>query len=206
MTVTIAVVGHHTRRNQAEDLAAHLGAHLEVDDGTRGLIPNHQAAWTWAAQQDTDWALILQDDALPCQDFTWHLHNAVDNAPSPGIISLYAGTDKRAITRRLGTATQKAIRTGRAWVTTHRVAHGVALAAPTAWAHEIADALTDPRAAYDDTLNQWAKDRLISTHYTAGSLINHHPGPSLLGHDHRGNRQAHAPRPPAQWNTQAVTL
>lgn len=206
VTVSIAVVGHHTRRNQAEDLAAHLGAHLLLDDGTHGLIPNHRRAWEWAAAQDATHALVLQDDALPCTDFLYHLHNAVDHTPTPGLVSLYTGTDKRPTTKRMGKLTTQAIQNGRAWITTHRLLHGVAILAPTTWAPHIANALTDPHLPYDDTLNMWARDNAVPTHYTAGSLIDHHPGPSTLGHDHRGNRRAHKPGPPATWNTQAVTL
>ena len=47
--IKFVVVGHHSRLERAQRLAALLDAHLLIDDGNHGANWNHRHALEWAA-------------------------------------------------------------------------------------------------------------------------------------------------------------
>ena len=91
MKIHIAVVAHTQRREQATKLADSIGAdHVTWDTGVLGCTNNHRAAWQWHMNHPSDWAVTLEDDAVPCKEFRHQLSQALTVAPAT-VVGLYLG-------------------------------------------------------------------------------------------------------------------
>ena len=90
--VKFVVVGHHTRIDHAQRLAAMLDAHLLIDDGNHGANWNHRRALEWAAEQPCR-VVVLEDDALPVQGFTEKVTDWLVRFPDD-MLSFYLGTGR----------------------------------------------------------------------------------------------------------------
>lgn len=66
--IKFVVVGHHSRRVKAHNLADLLDAHLLIDDQDRGANWNHRRAIEWAGKQDCR-VVVIEDDAIPVSGF-----------------------------------------------------------------------------------------------------------------------------------------
>ncbi|MBD8849450.1 hypothetical protein [Enterobacter hormaechei] len=86
------VVGHHTRLEHAQRLAALLDAHLLIDDGNHGANRNHRRALEWAAEQ-TCRVVVLEDDAIPVPGFIEKVTDWLARCPDD-LISFYLGTGR----------------------------------------------------------------------------------------------------------------
>src|SRR6266568_3195656 len=67
--ISTAVVAHETRILAAAELAHALDAVITLDDGSLGAEANHLQAWQATGTAHADWALVLEDDALPVPGF-----------------------------------------------------------------------------------------------------------------------------------------
>ena len=90
--IKFVVVGHHSRRHQAEHLAWSLNAHLLIDESQHGANWNHRRAIEWASQQDCR-VVIMEDDALLLPGFTDSVREWVTRFPD-NLISFYLGTGR----------------------------------------------------------------------------------------------------------------
>ncbi|EKK5428486.1 hypothetical protein PN770_000275 [Enterobacter hormaechei] len=90
--VRFVVVGHHTRIDHAQRLAAMLDAHLLIDDGNHGANWNHRRALEWAAEQPCR-VVVLEDDALPVQGFAEKVTDWLARFPDD-MLSFYLGTGR----------------------------------------------------------------------------------------------------------------
>lgn len=127
--IKFVVVGHHSRRHQAEHLAWSLNAHLLIDESQHGANWNHRRAIEWASQQDCR-VVILEDDALPVPDFAQKVAEWLSRFPDE-LLSFYLGTG-RPPQYQLEIAT-KLIDTDRRQaehITINRLIHGVCYSVP----------------------------------------------------------------------------
>ncbi|HAJ4116498.1 TPA: hypothetical protein HLU11_13285 [Escherichia coli] len=90
--IKFVVVGHHTRRQQAEALASTLGANLLVDDGDHGANWNHRRAIEWAAEQICR-VVVLEDDAVLVLGFIEKVAEWLARFPDD-MLSFYLGTGR----------------------------------------------------------------------------------------------------------------
>lgn len=205
--MNIAVVGHVSRQNQAHRLARAWGARLFLDSGQLGEWTNHRRAWKWCASQPwQDWSLVLQDDALPVQTMLTDLTEGLKTLPDEGLVSLYLGTGyPRAWQRRIRRALDSS--GGACWAEANHLLHGVAVAAPTAWADNLVD-VEHAQMPYDDTLSLWVRREKRSVFYTLPSLVDHADGQTLV--DHRGQARTEPRRAwqigSPDWNGRVVQL
>ncbi len=201
----IGVVAHTSRLAQAEALADTVNAALvSVDDGTRGCEGNHRNVWQWMLHRDTDWMVVLEDDAQPIAGFTTQLGQALTHAPT-GIVSLYLG-------RLRPPWAQQAIQTGIAelgdahWLLSNHLLHAVGYAIH----HTLLESLIhhpDSRAPIDQHISLWAPQQVA---YCYPSLLGHSDGPTVVNHPDG------EPRPPGRvawktaahhnWSNRSVTL
>src|SRR5690606_41478019 len=95
--ISYAVVGHFKRAKQASELAHALVASLSLDDGTYGSNENHARAWRSRPNKD-GWVVVLEDDAIPVDNFKGQVRNALANLPQTttpvGTVSIYEGGGK----------------------------------------------------------------------------------------------------------------
>ncbi|AGT12207.1 glycosyltransferase [Mycobacterium phage Jabbawokkie] len=165
MTYTIGIVGHISRLSMAETLANTVDAdYLSIDDGTLGCEGNHRKVWNTLAQQHTDWAVVLEDDAVPCNNFRAQLTQALAVAPTP-IVSLYLGRQRPYAYQHRIEAT---INTTANWLLAPRLLHAVAVAIHTNHIPDMLNSLP-PRTSIDRAISTWTD----TVAYTNPSLVDH---------------------------------
>ncbi|HAZ0555641.1 TPA: hypothetical protein I4D55_003247 [Enterobacter hormaechei] len=127
--IKFVVVGHHSRLERAQRLAALLDAHLLIDDGNHGANWNHRRALEWAAEQKCR-VVVLEDDALPVDLFFTSVTSWLKRFPDY-LMSFYLGTGRppqyqMQIAERLIVADK----TQADYITLPRLIHGVCYSVP----------------------------------------------------------------------------
>lgn len=177
--ISYAIVGHKERAHQAHGLSARLGgARIALDDGTYGQGINHDRAWNLAAEADSDWCVVLEDDAQPVDDFLSQVPLVLDAAPAP-IVSLYLGTSRPP---QYQLAIREALTHNTCFITSNQLLHHVAVAIRT---HLVPDMLTTVGSAStpaDYRIGAWAQHRGHPIVYTHPSQVDHADGPTLIQH------------------------
>lgn len=192
-TYTIGVVAHVERRDMANQLAALVDAtYISVDDGTLGF-GNHRRVWSLVADEHKEWAVVLEDDAMPVVGFTRQLEAALNHAPTP-IVSLYLGSDART-TPAITDAVAKAKANDAAYILSRQVRHAVALAIRTEHVPSMLTSVTRRRyLPIDDAINSWQAQHINSlVAYTAPSLVDHRDTPTVITR-HRDGKPRTTPR------------
>lgn len=162
------VVGHHSRRHQAEQLALSLNAHLLIDEGQHGANWSHRRAIEWASQQDCR-VVILEDDALPVDDFKEKVADWLERFPDD-LCSFYLGTG-RPPQYQLDIA-MKLIESDKRqtdYITLKRLIHGVCYSPPPASISRIIDRWDATKAA-DYAVGDAYGGQVI---YPCWSLVDH---------------------------------
>lgn len=128
--IKFVVVGHHSRRLQAEQLALLLSAHLLIDEGQHGANWNHRRAITWASEQGCR-VVIIEDDALSVADIIRAVPKWLARFPDD-VVSFYLGTG-RPPQYQLEIATKliDADKRQADYITINRLIHGVCYSVPT---------------------------------------------------------------------------
>ena len=91
---SIGIVGHITRQHRAERLGEAIGAEVVcIDTGGLGPGANHEVCYDWLAGSDSQWSVLLEDDALPVKDFRHQLGLVLNAAPTD-LLSLYLGRSR----------------------------------------------------------------------------------------------------------------
>lgn len=184
---TIAIVAHTTRTNQAWNLANQTdAAYVAIDDGTLGCEGNHKRVWQWLTNHNPEpWSVVLEDDAVPCNNFRNQLEQALAVAPS-NIVGLYLGhpdhwTPIPTRKQRVTDAGWKATTTDASWILTQEFIHGVGIAIKT---ELVPDMLRNLNRALpiDNSIWKWAHKSEQPIAFTWPSLVNHHDGPTLIKH------------------------
>ena len=178
MALSVAVVAHVARTEQAKRLTDDLGAELFMDDGSLTEWPNHRRALEWGASQPGH-LCILQDDAVPIDDFLEHANRAATERPDD-MIGLYVGRQ-----RPYQTAVIRAVKTAEAerasWLSASGLWWGVATVLPTVTIPALLAACDAKTSMYDVRLGRtWAQTQRRPVLYTWPSLVDHDDGPSVI--------------------------
>lgn len=194
----IAVVTDKRRGDMGLKLADKISAdHLSVDSGDLGCSGNHIAAWKWHAANPSSWSVVLEDDAVPVDDFREQLDSALSVAPAP-IVSLYLGTGYIS-DYRTKAVLESADAIGAHWIITRgRVLHAVALAVRSELLPSMLE--VDRRGPFDQELSRWARSHGHFVAYSNGSLVDHSDVPSLVSRYHRAKRRAWKVGGNSPWN------
>lgn len=183
MRVAIGVVAHHARADQAHALMETVGAqYLSMDNGALGVNGNHRKVWSYLAKQDTDFSIVLEDDAEPVEGFRDQLEQALTAAPTP-IVSLYLGNPKhwdlfQERKQRILAAGTQADTEDACWLTTQELLHGVAICIRAPLIRAMLEGIPDK--AIDYAIREWAKQEGHHIGFVWPSLVDHRDGPTLL--------------------------
>lgn len=173
LPIVVGVVAHPSRRALADRLAATVEADCVAWDTGHGPTRNHLHAWGAAlglATRDS-WIVVLEDDAMPVNNFRAEAPRALAVAPTP-VTSFYLGTGApEYIQPRFAGAIAQAGDTA-SWITATRLHHAVAVAIRT---HLVTDMLggIDPTRPIDQAIGAWCAHRGHRVAYTAPSLVDH---------------------------------
>ncbi|QPX62799.1 glycosyltransferase [Mycobacterium phage Plumbus] len=177
MNHTIGIVAHTKRAEQAHRLMETVGAaYMSIDNGTLGCESNHRKVWQHLTRHNTDWLVVLEDDAIPCNNFRDQLDAALAVAPSP-VVSLYLGRERpREYQQRIA----KAADTTAHWLTCRRLLHAVGIAIHAALVPNMLNNLPNGKPI-DEAISAWARRQSHTIAYTWPSLVDHADEPSLTG-------------------------
>lgn len=171
--IKFVVLGHHSRRRQAESLADLLNAHLLVDEGNHGANWNHRRALEWAAKQSCR-VVVLEDDALPVSGFTDKISVWIDRFPED-LCSFYLGTGRPP---QWQPVIAEKLASGGDYIVLPTLIHGVCYSIPPASIPEMLNKLL-PHWAADYAIGRaWGGDVI----YLAESLVEHADGETVERH------------------------
>lgn len=183
-TLSTKIMAHPKRAHLIPDLVERLGLTDEdvIWDTDNNRWHTGRRAWE-AIDQDAQWGLVVQDDALPCRDLLTGLEHALDYVPRNVLLSPYVGT-RRPVAARVERAVADAIERGAVFIEMPSLCWGVAIAAPTRIINGMlpwCDEQTYPN--YDRRIGRYAIDvKRMETWCTVPSLVDHRDIPSLVGH------------------------
>jgi GR25 family glycosyltransferase involved in LPS biosynthesis len=209
----IGIVAHTKRAEQAHELMETVGAaYMSIDDGTLGCELHHRKVWMWHVDNThTEWAINLEDDAVPVENFREQVQQALAVSPAP-IVSLYLGKHHIPTLDWEQRKQQAIANIGDAhWLITNQLLHAVAVAIRTdilpdiiSHAAQLGDFFPN-----DEAISHWAANN-SRVAYTWPSLVNHADQPTLFVHHDK------LPRPPGRiayhtgtrphWTDKAVTM
>jgi hypothetical protein len=186
--ISTAVVAHEARIVAATELAHALGAVITVDDGSLGAEANHLIAWEATGTAESEWSLVVEDDALPVPGFLEQAEQALAVAPTP-IVSFYLGKTKpKAWQHRIAQAVAHADMADAHWIDTHYLLHAVAVAMRTELREDWLATAPTLDFPIDQRLSEWARMRGHRIAYTLPSLVEHADWPTLVQHRDRQPR------------------
>ncbi|WP_455852702.1 hypothetical protein [Pantoea endophytica] len=175
--IRFVVVGHHSRRHQAEQLAWSLRAHLLIDEGHHGANWNHRRALEWANEQDCR-VVILEDDAIPVSGFTDKAADWLAQFPDD-LVSFYLGTGRPPqYQREIAGLLVNADRTQGDYISLSKLIHGVCYSPPRSKLQHIVSKWNNTMAA-DYAVGEACGGRVI---YPCYSLVDHADLPTVERH------------------------
>lgn len=206
MVINIGVVSDRRRGDMGARLADRVAAnHLSVDDGTLGCTQNHASVWRKLATDPADWSVVLEDDALPVEDFRGQLVAALAVAPAP-VVSLYLGRGY-IDDRRTGGFVNRADLVDANWIVTPgRIQHAVALAVQADVLPDMIANLPTRDQPIDRSLSLWARRRGLQVAYTNPSLVDHSDGESLVTRYRRAERRAWRTGARSDWSDKMMVM
>ena len=199
-------MAHIDRATDAQHLANLLDASVSLDDGTLGENANGDRAWSMFNPADA-WHIVLQDDAVPIDNFRTHAAAALAVAP-PTAVSFYVGTG-RPLQGLVGKAIAAADASRHAWLSFHGMLWGVGVAMPTADIPAFLEYAAGSRLPYDERIGEFWRLRGVHVRYTWPSLVDHADGPTLLHHPWgapTAPRRAHRVGVPVSWLTETTEM
>lgn len=208
--ISYVVVGHEQRLDAATDLARYLEGVVTIDDGSHGPDANHLKAWDMTATLDSEWAAVLEDDAVPVDGFLQQAESALTSAPAD-VVSFYLGRGKPKWWQPHIPAALASADAARAhWILSNHVLHAVAIAMRVELREDWLDwapRRTDP---IDQRMGKWCQARGHTVAYCVPGLVDHADGPTLV--THRDGKPRDMPRVAwrtgtrEHWNSKAVPL
>lgn len=126
----------------------------------------------------SDWLVVIEDDAMPCNDFRTQLDQALAVAPT-SVVGLYLG-------RSYPAAWQNAIahiqNDPAHWAVSTHLLHAVGTAIRTDLVPGMIDWVRkcNPQWPIDDAITDWARTNRTPIGYTRPSLLDHADGDSLI--------------------------
>ena len=177
----IGIVSHVSRREQAERLALKVNAdYVSEDDGTLGCEGNHRRVWEWLAATADTWSVVLEDDALPVDGFTYQLEQALSVAPTP-IASLYLGQGQpRQWQDRIYQAIHAAEQDNACWIVGKRLLFGVAVCIKTDLISSMLACIDTSTRPIDFAIKDWAVQAGHDICFPTPSIVDHADGPTLI--------------------------
>lgn len=173
--IGVNIMAHPKRAEFVKELLEQLDAPATVtwdchnnrwETGRRAMLARDMRLTHW---------LVLQDDAIVCQDLVAGLHKALEYIPKQSPVCLYAGLTLRNYIERVVTRDTT-------WLTMSQIHWGVGILMPTPYIDEMisfGDRLVGV-ANYDKRISRWVNSKGLTVYYPWPSLVDHRTSPSLV--------------------------
>lgn len=174
MKISLAIMAHPKRVNQAHGLALELGQYpfCDIDiiwDQVNVEWETGKRALQFGIGKG-DFHVVIQDDALLTPHFYENLENAINGLPSQTLFSLYTGTS-RPIPKRVTAAVNKA-QNGE-WLRHHQLFWGVGIVIPTSHIEPMLEFVEDVELQYDNKIGEFYCQNGLPVYYCIPSLVDH---------------------------------
>lgn len=184
----VGVTAHVSRVRQADRLIRSVKADaVSIDRGYFGPQVNHHRTWARMAQicGDHEWAVVLEDDAVPCERFREQAEAALNVLGAEAdLVSFYMGRLRPTHWQdRVRAAVARAHVNDAAWIVGDAVLHGVAIAMRGRLIHDMLDEVTrDTVTPIDEAVTRWARKSYVPCWYSVPSIVQHADGPPVVRH------------------------
>ncbi|AXN53550.1 glucosyltransferase [Gordonia phage Fryberger] len=199
MLCSTAIVAHPSRKERAEKLATLLPQPntIVMDSDNLGPGENHWRAWVAAYDEDAEWILVVEDDALPIDGFEDELAQVLSNSPSP-VVSLYLGQSRpfswqHGIGETINMLEMQGDSSG--WLLCQQMLHGVGIAIRTdlvtdmlTWA-PMYHTLEGRPKPYDEAIGMWCRAMGLPIAYPFPSILDHDDTETLVAHVDKRKRE-----------------
>lgn len=177
--LSIAIMAHPSRMEFVDNLREQLPSAEVVLDRGRGIWDTAARAWR-AYGRACLWHLVVQDDAILCNDFQKHATMALASVDPIRPVSFYLG-GPRPHAEIVAPALEKAQQTGTPWLEMEGPWWGVAYALPAATIPEVLE--------WGDSVTETERDeRRVAWYFAKQGIRCWYTCPSLA--DHRTNEEA----------------
>jgi GR25 family glycosyltransferase involved in LPS biosynthesis len=171
-----AIVAHVDRQHAAWRLFERTNAsRMEMDHGGVGAGRNHLKAWDWLAKNnEREWSVVLEDDALVLPDYEEQVRMALAVAPA-SIVSFYLGR-ARPPHWQDSIAMALADPCDHHWLLSDHLLHHVAVAVRTEIVramHTDVSMFAEASVPIDEAIGGWARFREMPIAYSNPSLVDH---------------------------------
>jgi hypothetical protein len=180
-------MAHPKRKSRAVKLSESLGVEIVWDL----FDDRHETGFRsiWAADPNADWHVVIQDDAVVCNDLLPGLREALRYVPKDAPVGLYHG----GVSGGHAKAWSEAEDAGVSWLVRKGPVWGVGIVFPVS---TILDLLRFYKSSqvvnYDRRCLSFYQSRGVDCWYTVPSLVDHANIKSLSGHDLPQKRNARA--------------
>lgn len=203
--IRTVIVADQRRERMASALYCAVDADfLTMDSGRLGCRGNHLQAWQWHLEHPGEWALTLEDDAVPVEGFYDQVRAALVVAPTP-IVSFYFGRGYISDTYTAASM-RNAEAFGANWLVGPGPRHAVALAVRGDLIESMVAHVSGSRLAVDEAMSAWTRRNGHEVSYSVPSLVDHRDTPSLVTRYRRKPRVAWKVGCREQWNNTVLGL
>jgi hypothetical protein len=185
--VKIGVVSHQDRFAEQLALVDSVQADfVSIDDGTVGCEGNHRLVWKWLSENTIrdEWGIVLEDDALPVNDFRVQADVALSVAPTD-VCSFYLGRQRPPQWMpRVASAVRRAHEDRASWILIDAVLHGVAIAMRGNRIESMLERVRESGRPIDEAMTQWCRCQwpVQQVGYSQPSLVEHSDLPTIVTH------------------------
>lgn len=212
MKISVSIMSHPSRKESATALykkVTNKGFYetsLTFDDGGGEWATGVRAL---KSHTDSDYVILLQDDAIISNEFYDNALQAILSAPEQSLLSFYTGT-VRPYESAVKRAVKKAGDIGASYLSFPTLNWGVGFAIPTNDIEPMLEFVKNMRQPFDERIGRYYLLNKKTVYYTYPSLVDHnYKLGSLIGNDKSVEpRKAHVYQPNKvyNWNKKVVAI
>lgn len=185
MNIQVVIATVDARLPYARDLALSTGADIIVDpvgDGSeRSATDNHVRALQYA-DPTANWIVVLEDDAVPIEDFSRVLCNQLSEIDSDKIVSLYLGKQRPPSIQPTLQRTIESAPEDTSWLVTRNLYWGVGVCIPGVFVDSLSDHVLSSSHPWDSSVGRWALTNSVEVWYSWPSLVDHLDEETTINH------------------------
>lgn len=164
-------MAHPERQEWAKELSQKLQAPI-VYDRISNVWDTCRRAWLSQVSVGSEFTLVLQDDAIVCDNFIEKAEAILSSQSEDFVFSFYAG-------QLLGSRIDQAIKHGQDFVTSGMIYNEIALCMRTEHIESMVAYCDERKAVTDQEICNWCRVNRKKIYYPIPSLVDHRDSESI---------------------------